>query len=176
MNTLFKPAFTGSHSSSFRFSAPLLLLCLLCTGTLALQTATAIELEDILNEPGSTPASRQAYSTKSPILPTTAEPDINTADFKNAAFATKLTKPEDMVINPNALVLDFKEALNLGIHNNLVLAIMEHNTKRSKAAKLESISNLLPDLQFYYRQSRFVGGIQIFDGNPRKAYNHSTRI
>ena len=144
---------------------PYLALLLVFGSTLATPIAHAIELEDILKEPSSGNTSPTRWKQTS-----TTQPEGTSADFKNAAFATKLTKPEDMVINPNALVLDFKEALNLGIHNNLVLAIMEHNTKRSQAAKLESISNLLPDIQLYYRQSRFVGGIQVFDGNPNKAY------
>jgi len=141
----------------------ILLACLSYGLWATLLPSFGIELDDILKE-------KPQYSTTMPTNPAntiTAKPSNS---YQTSSFATKLTKPEDMVINPNALVLDFKEALNLGIHNNLVLAIMGHNTKRSQAAKLESISNLLPDLQFYYRQSRFVGGIQVFNGTPNKAY------
>ena len=146
----------------------LLLIALCFVSNVAL--VQAIELEDILKEPTEATTAPQSHQQQNTPYSALQPNTTSTADFKNTPFATKLTKPEDMVINPNALVLDFKEALNLGIHNNLVLSIMEHNTKRSQAAKLESISNLLPDLQFYYRQSRFVGGIQVFNGNPNKAF------
>jgi outer membrane protein TolC len=147
----------------------LLLGLFLCVPLLKLPPlAKAIELADILKETNSPVTTRTPW--QEPNTATSTQPTLPTTDFKSTPFATKLSKPEDLVINPNALVLDFKEALNLGIHNNLVLAIMEHNTQRSQAAKLESISNLLPDIQLYYRQSRFVGGIQVFNGNPNKAY------
>jgi outer membrane protein TolC len=123
------------------------LLCAMCV------PAMAIDLDEVLDKPGNP-------------MQATAPQGLPALDN----FHTDLNKPENMVYKNNVYLLDFKSAIQLALRQSLTLEMMRSKTKSSTYAKREALAELLPDISLGYRQSRFQGGIQVFDGNPNLAY------
>lgn len=62
------------------------------------------------------------------------------------------------------LSITLMQALQLATGQNITIAIEEENERQKKYEYYERLSDLLPDLTAEYRQSRFIGGAQIFGG------------
>jgi outer membrane protein TolC len=154
-----------------------LALCLTCFATATSPLAGALELlelNDILEGP--TPTSRQqapysGTSSRSKTLPFAGKAALS-KDTRVAKqeFSTRLMKPEELAYEKAVYILDFKSAIQLALRQSLTLESMKSKTKTAEYEKLSAISQLLPDISVGYRQSRFQGGIQVFDGNPELAY------
>jgi outer membrane protein TolC len=132
-----------------------------CVWLSSLIPVLAIELDDIMNgsKPGTglSPSAHSTHLGSKPVaMPST--------------FNTELVKPEDMRYTSNVFLVDFKSAIQLALRQSLTLASMKSKSNESFYAKREALSELLPDISLGYRQSRFQGGIQVFDGNPNLAY------
>jgi outer membrane protein TolC len=158
------------------------------------QVVQAIELDEILQTPTYKKTKlaqkdpRPAYKGAIPSKPTdkgtysslssqssrrTPLADQLDPAFKSSGtdrFSTKISKPEQLKYNQEVYILDFKTAMQMALRQSLTLASMRSKTETAGYEKLQAISELLPDVSIGYRQSRFQGGIQVFDGNPNLAY------
>jgi|GEM_PF-4376981 len=147
-----------------------LCLCLVTVASVVSPAAMALELDDILEAPSSKNVQSVPYSGKAKTaapLPFATQKDTRVAKQQ---FGTRLMKPEELAYDKAVYILDFKSAIQLALRRSLTLETIKSKTKSAGLDKLSSISQLLPDVSVGYRQSRFQGGIQVFDGNPELAY------
>lgn len=83
------------------------------------------------------------------------------------SFKTDYLQPEGP---EGSLKLSLADVINLSLQNNLSMLIAKVQSKQSLAEKREAIAEFLPNGLLSYRQSRFQGGVQVFDGEPVEAF------
>jgi outer membrane protein TolC len=70
---------------------------------------------------------------------------------------------------PQAQPLTLEDTLILAFANDLSLTMAKWEQNKASAVQKEALAALLPNLELSYTQSRFQGGVQVFDGVPNKA-------
>jgi outer membrane protein TolC len=102
-----------------------------------------------------------ASMSKAPVTPgiqqSTPGSQSFTVDFLNTQF---VEAPE------GALPLGLMESMQMALQNHLAITIADIQRLKAGHARKEAVSSFLPDILLNYRQSRFQGGVQVFNGDP----------